>query len=119
VAAENKIYLGGRFKAAGNTRAGRLAVWNGEELGLVFVAALIAVQWPFSAFLLSDAADNRFFARDGHWPYWSQPGDWMNSFWDQKEDPLTLKGVLGAFVRAAISTRLGLWLGNYLLRLKR
>jgi len=31
VAAENKIYLGGRFRAAGNTRAGRLAVWNGDE----------------------------------------------------------------------------------------
>ena len=72
-----------------------------------------------SAFLLSDAADNRFFARSGHWPYFAQPGDWMNKFFDFKEDPITLKGIALAFVRAFISARIGLLMGNYLLQLKR
>jgi hypothetical protein len=77
------------------------------------------VQWPFSAFLLSDAADNRFFARSGHWPYFAQPGEWMNRFYDLKEDPISFKGMTFAFIRAFISARIGLLLGNYLLRLKR
>jgi len=87
--------------------------------GAVFLALMFAVQWPFSTFLLSDAADNRFFARGGHWPYFAQPGEWMNTFWDWKKDPLTVRGMALAFGRAFVSARIGLWLGNYLLRLKR
>jgi len=85
----------------------------------VFLGVIFAVQWPFSKFLLSDAADNRFFARSGHWPYFAPPGDWMNSFWDLEKDPITLKRMALAFSRAFISARVGLWLGSYLLRLKR
>ena len=84
-----------------------------------FLGVVFAVQWRFSAFLLSDAADNRFFARSGHWPYFAQPGEWMNRFWDFEKDPITFKAMALAFVRAFISARIGLWLGNYLLRLKR
>src|SRR5881409_2525262 len=82
----------------------------------VFLAIIFAVQWPFSSFLLSDAADNRFFARSGHWPYFVQPGDWMNRFFDSDKDPITLKGIALAFLRAFISARIGLLLGDYLLR---
>jgi hypothetical protein len=85
----------------------------------VFLAIIFAVQWPFSTFLLSDAADNRLFARDGHWPYFVQPGDWMNRFWDLDTDPISLAGMVLAFVCAFISARVGLSLGSYLLRLKR
>jgi hypothetical protein len=85
----------------------------------VFLAIIFAVQWPFSGFLLSDAADNRFFARNGHWPYFAQPGDWMNRFWELNKDPLTWEKIGFAFCRAFVSVRIGLWLGNYLLRLKR
>jgi hypothetical protein len=85
----------------------------------VFLAIIFAVQWPFSAFLLSDAADNRFFARDGHWPYFAQPGNWMNRFWDLDTNPISLAGMVLAFVCAFVSARVGLSLGNYLLRLKR
>jgi len=97
--------------------------WRDWLLALLFAAAFLAiifaVQWPFSSFLLSDAADNRFFARSGHWPYFAQPGEWMNTFWDWKKDPITLRGMVLAFGRAFISARIGLWLGNYLLRLER
>jgi hypothetical protein len=88
-------------------------------VSLLFLTLVLAVQWPFSTFLLSDAADNRFFARSGHWPYFSQPGNWMNNFWDLSKDPLTVRGLMLAWLRAFISVRLGLALGNYLLRLKR
>jgi hypothetical protein len=84
-----------------------------------FLVIAFAAQWHFSSFLLSDAADNRLFARSGHWPYFAQPGDWMNRFWDFKKDPITISGLGLAYLRAFISVRLGLWAGNYLMRLKR
>ena len=88
-------------------------------LGTVFLCLILAVQWFFSAFLLSPGADNRFFARNGHWPYFVQPGNWMNRFWEADRDPLTLKGLIIAEICAFVSARGGLWFGDYLLRLKR
>ena len=88
-------------------------------LGGLFLVIMYAVQWHFSAFLLSDAADNRFFARNGHWPYFANPGDWKNQFWTGDVDPVTTGRLLRAALVAMVSTRLGLWAGNYLLRLKR
>jgi len=112
-----------RQHAPSGTPVLRRRWWRDWLLAVAFAAAFLglvfAVQWPFSTFLLSDAADNRFFARSGHWPYFAQPGDWMNSFWDFEKDPITLKGMALAFLRAFFSARIGLWLGNYLLRLER
>lgn len=88
-------------------------------IAVVFLGLVFAVQWPLSQFLLSDGADNRFFARGGHWPYFAQPGEWMNRFWDFEKDPITARGIELALLRAFISARVGLWMGNYLLRLKR
>ena len=109
--------------APSDTPVPRRAWWRdwllAGAVAVVFLGVVFAVQWPFSAFLLSDAADNRFFARSGHWPYFAQPGDWMNRFWEFEKDPITFKGLALAFLRAFISARIGLLLGNYLLRLKR
>lgn len=88
-------------------------------LAATFLIIIFPVQWNFSAFLLSDAADNRFFARGGHWPYFARPGDWMNTFWTDNPDPVKIRSLLWAFLAACISSRVGLWFGNYLLRLKR
>ena len=97
--------------------------WRDWILSFFFAAAflglMVLVHWHFSAFLLSDAADNRFFARDGHWPYFAQPGDWMNTFWNRDKDPITAGNLGKAFLRAFAASRLALWLGNYLLKLKR
>jgi len=106
-----------------NPPAPRPRWWRDWLLALLFAAVFLslmfAVQWPFSAFLLSDAADNRFFARSGHWPYFAQPGEWMNNFFDFGKDPITPRGMTFAFLRAFISARVGLLLGTYLLRFKR
>ena len=88
-------------------------------IGAAYCTIVFVVQWNFSTFLLSDAADNRFFARAGHWPYFSEPGDWMNSFWKETADPVRIGSIVRTFVTACISSRVGLWLGNYLLRLRR
>ena len=84
-----------------------------------FLVIAFPVQWNFSRFLLSDWADNRFFARAGHWPYFTHPGDWMNTYWTKYHDPVTIFSLMFAFLCACVSIRLSLWLGDYLLRLKR
>jgi hypothetical protein len=94
-------------------------------LAAVFVTIFISVQWFFSAFLLSDAADNWFFARDGHWPYFSHVGEHANSFWVKRtptggvEDQLTLTNLAIVLGLALGSSRIGLSCGSYLQRVRR
>ena len=88
-------------------------------LAAVFLAIFVPTQWFFSIFLLSDAADNRFFARSGHWPYFVEPSELLNRFWDMRGQPLNGVQLAVAFVIAVISSRVGLWCGNYLLRVRR
>jgi hypothetical protein len=90
-------------------------------VGVAFVAVFLPVQWFFSGFLLSNAANNRFFAGGGqHWPFflkiseqgkqafWSAPGD------DFNEGTLVPVGLL-----AIVSARVGLWVGEWLKGLRR
>ncbi len=88
-------------------------------LAAVFLALFVPVQWFFSAFLLSDVADNWFFARSGHWPYFAEPGEWMNRFWVKRGEPFTGGSVAMAFAIALVSSRLGLWCGSYLQKVRR
>ena len=88
-------------------------------LAAVFLALFVPVQWFFSAFLLSDSADNWFFARSGHWPYFAEHSAWLNKFWIRRGAPLSFSGLAAAFAIATISSRLGLACGNYLLKVRR
>ena len=61
-------------EAADSMATSRRAPWRNDwflaaGLAVVFLAIFVPAQWFFSIFLLSDAADNWFFARSGHWPY--------------------------------------------------
>jgi len=115
----------GRWSRAVSASSGLFRKPWVRDWALAFVGALVFaslvgfVQWHLSAFLLSDAASNRLFARDGHWPYFVKEGPWMNTFWDNEEPRLTVAGFFGAWLRGLITVRLGLVLGNYLLRLRR
>ena len=88
-------------------------------LGVAFCALIFAVQWPFSVFLLTPEADNWFFGGRQHWPYSSNPGPWMNSFWRLDRDPVTWRGVAGALALAVAACRTGLWFGNWMLKVRR
>ncbi|RMH20090.1 MAG: hypothetical protein D6696_09025 [Acidobacteria bacterium] len=96
----------------GEGRDWRLAV----ALAAAFLLVLGLVQWHFSSFLLSSGGDNWFFANDRRWDYNARPGAWQSRFWG---DPLNLKAALGAFALAVVSTRLGLWWGGWMSRVKR
>jgi len=94
-------------------------------LGIAFVALLLSVQWIFGEFLLSPAARNYVFAAD-QWAYMAEPGDWRYRFWRLPKDALgnldTLALARGLGVAALIgmvSSRVGLWWGNGMSRIRR
>lgn len=80
------------------------------EAGLAFGAVFLALQWHFSAFLLSPAADGWIFAGGGrHWPFFLQIEDGMRSaFWRLPGDEITPVVVVRCLLLATLSTRLGL-----------
>ncbi|HET9839467.1 MAG TPA: hypothetical protein VFR84_14645 [Candidatus Angelobacter sp.] len=89
--------------------------------GVAFTAILIAVQWPFTTFLMSTAARNRLFATVD-FPYFALPSwpgprhifvhaeDSAGQFW--------LRMGL-AFVFAVVSMWIGIYWGNWLKKLRR
>jgi hypothetical protein len=84
----------------------------------LFAAILGVVQWHFSNFLLSPAAENWFFVGGRHWPYNSHPR-WFHEFWNTAADPLNVRAVEWAWVLALLSCGSGLGLGNWMARVKR
>jgi hypothetical protein len=91
--------------------------------GPAFFATFFVTQWFFSAFLLSPAADNWFFAADRHWDFNDPPGDWHKQFWHESHPrwnpSVTLNGMAWATLWAVCATRIGLWLGNWMAKVKR
>jgi len=90
--------------------------------GAAFFVVFLAVQWNFSRFLISPAADNWFFAGN-RWEYGVHLGDWCHQFWDETSPkwnpPATAAGLGMALVLAIASSRIGLSLGNWMARVRR
>ena len=88
--------------------------------GPLFVLALVAVQWPFANFLMTDAAHNRFFAAgylDYGTPPWSAIA--MRRFVAPEHGLTLLRGLGFAMVYSSISVWLGLLLGNWMRKIQR
>ena len=86
---------------------------------IVYLALALPTQWFISEFLLNPSADNWFFGGRRIWPYYTQPGEWMSKFWDHEGELLTKRGALIALTVAFVSVRLGLWCGNWMLKVRR
>jgi len=86
-----------------------------------FLAAMVAIHWFFSEFLLSKAADNWFFAGGGrHWPFFLKISDRARqAFWSGAGDEVNESTVLAALALTAVSLRLGMWVGKWLEGLRR
>jgi len=99
-------------------RDGLLSLLSGAAFFIVF----LLVQWNFASFLISPAADNWFFAGH-HWEYGSRIGDWCHRFWDvtnpEWNPPATAASLGWALALALVSARIGLWLGNWMAKVKR
>jgi hypothetical protein len=88
--------------------------------GLAFLAAFIAVQWPFAIFLMSPLARNRFFGA-GYWDFFTLPSSPYARFqFIAPETPRQF--AIGMMIAALISwlmSYVGLHLGRVLQRVNR
>ena len=88
-----------------------------------FVALFAVTQWYFSQFMLSPAAENWFFAADRHWGYTEPQAPWRKQFWSElnprMNPPATLRSFGMALLLAIGSSRVGLWLGNWMAKVRR
>jgi hypothetical protein len=87
-------------------------------LAAAFLVLFLASQWLFSEFLLSPASRNRFFAGDMQWSYGDGPGDYRYRFWHER-GPLTPAGLGTALLLGILATRVGLWWGSWMSRVRR
>jgi hypothetical protein len=88
-------------------------------LAAVYLVILIPVQWHFSSFLISPAAENAFFSGNRQWTYYSSVGDWKHQFWDTESHPIKLATLFVAFALAYASTRIGLGVGGWMAKVRR
>jgi hypothetical protein len=88
-------------------------------IGAAFLVLFFIVHWPFADFQISPAARNWFFAGDTFWAYFSHPGSYHSEFWRLQEDPTTPRRLGIALLWAIASTRVGLWWGDWMARVRR
>jgi hypothetical protein len=88
--------------------------------GFLFVAVLVAVEWPFASFLMSHASQNRFFGTM-YFDYNSRPDrfDRLREFFSPEHGFTLYFGLFRAAVYASISTWIGLTLGRWMRGLQR
>ncbi len=88
-------------------------------LGVAFLAAFIAVQWPFGDFLLSPASHNALFRADNY-PY-MLPSDWIAGPGEFIRESVSdrWRGFGLAAVLAVLSSRVGLAWGAWLRSVQR
>jgi hypothetical protein len=102
-------------------RSAGMGEWRlAAVLGVGFVAALVAVQWPVSGFLIgSPLAHNDFFLAN-HYPYFSSPGAFRYRFWSPMSGWAEVAaGVSIAALLGVLSSRVGLAWGAWLRRVQR
>jgi hypothetical protein len=88
--------------------------------GPVFIVSLVAAEWPFADFLMSKAAENRFFATGFHdygTPSWAH--DVMRTFMDPQHGAALWTGLGWAMVYSSVSVWLGLMLGEWMRKIQR
>jgi hypothetical protein len=88
-------------------------------LAVIFLILFVPVQWFLSAFLISPAAENWFFAGNRLWAYSSTPGEWTRRFWNLDKDPFSGATLVAALGIAWLSARFGLWRGDWMRLVKR
>lgn len=115
-------------------RRARINDWLlAPALGAAFLVALLAVQWPFASFLLGFEEPNPFFGVQ-YWDYTARLGPWTHSFFDVPGYTYdrAAGGMVGsldyaamgralalALLFAAASSRVGLWWGRWMTRVRR
>jgi hypothetical protein len=96
-------------------------MWKVAALsGAVFVGVLLIVEWPFASFLLSKAAENRFFGSI-YFDYATLPQsyDRLRQFVPNRGAIDLITGFLSAAVYASFSAWIGLRFGRWMRSVQR
>jgi hypothetical protein len=103
----------------------RIAAWakwaQAAALGVVFLAAFLAVQWPFADFLISPASANRVFGTK-YFAYFASPNgfDVRHLFFPIERTPAQFWLVMAeAFALSILSARLGMSWGEWVRKIRR
>jgi hypothetical protein len=89
--------------------------------GMVFLAILIAVEWPFATFVMTPAARHWFLAPND-FPYFAPPTSpsVRHVFVSWEGSPIEFwRNIALAFSVSVVSMRIGITFGNWLRRVKR
>ncbi len=105
-----------RASRPGQAPARRSVDWGLAAVGsLMFVGIFGVIHWYFGEFMLSEAARNYVFQGDT-WGYFNRPGPWQYEFWGGSRLWPT---VWWALPIGFASARAGLWVGNWMLAVRR
>jgi hypothetical protein len=89
-------------------------------IGVAYPLIMLAVHWPFSSFLLSPFARDEFVFGAQYWDYTSTLGTWQWEFWNAEPGARAfLRGFAWAVPIAALTSRIGLWLGGNMAKVQR
>ena len=88
--------------------------------GILFIAVLVAVEWPFANFLLSKASENRFFGTI-YFGYNSRPAGYerMREFFQPDSGLALYRGFFIAAICGSIGTWIGLTFGRWMRSVQR
>ncbi|MBM3823182.1 MAG: hypothetical protein FJ404_09905 [Verrucomicrobia bacterium] len=102
---------------------GRIPWWRvlllAIPLGALFVGTMLPAQWHFSKFLISDSAQNRFFAGRAFYPYFSRPGPYQKEFWLRNRSAAQPKDIALAAGLGIAASAVGLGIGGWMTRVRR
>jgi hypothetical protein len=105
----------------GRDRDWKLSVF----IGVAWVAIMLAVHWFWADFLLSPAARN-FIVGSDQWSYTATLGDWRYRFWNLDVDATGkwsparfARGIGIAMALAVVSSRISLFLGSAMSKVRR
>ncbi|MXX57026.1 MAG: hypothetical protein F4X15_07225 [Gemmatimonadetes bacterium] len=115
-----------RASQPGRAPVRRSVDWGLAALGSVaFVGLFGVVHWYFGEFMLSEASRNYFFQGDT-WGYNNAPGPWQYEFWNGSRfsrGEISFADFLSrawwALPIGFVSARVGLWVGNWMLAVRR
>ena len=105
---------------------GRANDWKlAAVIGVTWVAVMVAVHWFWAQFLLSPAAEN-FLIGANQWSYSDRLGPWTHQYWNREVDaagnwnPLGFaKGIGIAIILAMVASRISLFWGNGMSKVRR
>jgi hypothetical protein len=104
-----------------NRFAGRGKWFLSVASGSAFLAALVAVQWPFGNFMISPAARNALFGQI-YFPYQMPPSMYQLAYQFQSLAPTRSALLLGmgiSLIASILSARVGIAYGDWLTRIRR